>query len=433
MDRDDSGARAAERQRVLRVHEVGTEPAKQPRQRPGHPQLLTRGRELDRLDPRRDELGVSRHGGDAQPGGLRRLGERSQHVEDVGLVAGTAAAENIRIDDDERGAHASSRQSASTRSAELDQPNACARSSPSSRSSSRRESASAIPAAMAPASRASTSTAAPPATSSVAPPLARHDRCPARHRLEHRQPEPLVERGEDEAAGAAVERRELVVRYPPGPAGNLDAAPAGRADDPQLDVGEPRGLDGPGKVLARLEGAHGEHVVAGSGRPVGAEHGLDTVGNDADPLCRDVEELDQLVTGEGRDGDHRIGVPGSVAKRHATRVPMPGRERIGVPEQGAVVDRDDDRQACAERPAHRRAVKHVGRTGLVGNAERVPSKVANDGRRTPMTVEADPLDLELRPALDRAQEALHDAGGAGPRLGERSDIEGDLHDDRASS
>ena len=49
----------------------------------------------------------------------------------------------------------------------------------------------------------------------------------------------------------------------------------------------------------------------------------------------------------------------------------------------------------------------------------------------PVTVEADRQELELRPALERAREALHDAGRAGAGLGERGDVERDLH--RAAS
>ena len=41
------------------------------------------------------------------------------------------------------------------------------------------------------------------------------DRAPARHCLERRLPEPLVERREDERARAAVERDELVARHAP--------------------------------------------------------------------------------------------------------------------------------------------------------------------------------------------------------------------------
>ena len=121
-----------------------------------------------------------------------------------------------------------------------------------------------------------------------------------------------------------------------------------------------------------------------------------------DALRRNVEQLDELVTRERRDGDDRVGAPHPVAKRDATRVPVPGREGVGVPEQGAVVDGDDHGKPRAQRPAHRRAMEHVRRPRLVRDAERVPREVADDGRRTPVTVEADRQELELRPALERS-------------------------------
>ncbi len=57
---------------------------------------------------------MPRHGGDAQPRGRGGLGQLAEQVEDVGLVAGAVAAEHVGVDDDERIAHASSRQSASS-------------------------------------------------------------------------------------------------------------------------------------------------------------------------------------------------------------------------------------------------------------------------------------------------------------------------------
>ena len=80
-------------------------------------------------------------------------------------------------------------------------------------------------------------------------PGARHHRRAAGHRLEHRDAEALVQRRVDEAARAAVERRELVVGDPAEPAVDLDAAPARRADDAQLDAEPLRGL------LARRPGS----------------------------------------------------------------------------------------------------------------------------------------------------------------------------------
>jgi hypothetical protein len=50
VHRHHCGARTAQGQRVLRVHERRVGPAQRTGQRPGHPQLLRRRSQLDRLD-----------------------------------------------------------------------------------------------------------------------------------------------------------------------------------------------------------------------------------------------------------------------------------------------------------------------------------------------------------------------------------------------
>src|SRR5919106_1402968 len=84
----------------------------------------------------------------------------------------------------------------------------------------------------------------------------------ARHRLENRDAEPLVERRKNEAARPSVERRELGVRDLADPAGDVDSSPAARADDAELHFREPSGLDDPLEVLPRLQRRDGENVVA---------------------------------------------------------------------------------------------------------------------------------------------------------------------------
>ena len=127
----------------------------------------------------------------------------------------------------------------------------------------------------------------------------RDDGRAARHRLEDRDPEALVQRGVDEAARAAKEARELRVRHEAEPAHavarQLDAAPAGVADDAQLGAGEPRGLGDPGQVLPRLERSDGEHVVALGARPVRREGRVDAVRDDPHALLGHVEQLDDLA------------------------------------------------------------------------------------------------------------------------------------------
>ena len=82
------------------------------------------------------------------PAASARAGELTKQVQHVGLVPRAVAAEDVGIHDDERMTHASSRQSASTWSAARFHVNARARSSPSATSSSRRRTASTIPAAI---------------------------------------------------------------------------------------------------------------------------------------------------------------------------------------------------------------------------------------------------------------------------------------------
>ena len=145
VDRHDGRARAAERNRVLRVHERGPEPAQRARERPHHPQLLRARGELHGLDAVRDQLRVPGDGREPQARARRRPGQRPEQVPDVGLVARPLAAEDVGVDDDQR--HASSRQRSSTRSAARRQVNMDARARPISASASRRRSASSMPAA----------------------------------------------------------------------------------------------------------------------------------------------------------------------------------------------------------------------------------------------------------------------------------------------
>ena len=118
---------------------------------------------------------------------------------------------------------------------------------------------------------------APCTTSSSAEPVGRDRRHSARHRLDRREPEALVQRREAERVGAAVERVEHRPRLRADrPARTVDR---GRVTSPQ-----PRGptttsvrsgrsrrsrstrAHDRGDVLARLDGADGEHVRAAARR-----------------------------------------------------------------------------------------------------------------------------------------------------------------------
>jgi hypothetical protein len=80
---------------MLEVRDARAEAAEQPRKRPTHPPLLGAGRQLDRLDAVGDELRVPRHRGEAEVGG--GPGEGPEQVQDVRLVAGPLAPEDVGI------------------------------------------------------------------------------------------------------------------------------------------------------------------------------------------------------------------------------------------------------------------------------------------------------------------------------------------------
>ena len=135
------------------------------------------------------------------------------------------------------------------------------------------------------------------------PEVGRHDRSSARHRLEHREPEPLVERRVDEALGSPVQRCEHLVAHEPERL-DADVAPPLGADDPQLDPRALRSLDGARKVLARLDRADGKRVLAADLLPLGEERRLDTVRHDANLALVHAQQLHRLAGRERRDGDH---------------------------------------------------------------------------------------------------------------------------------
>ena len=187
-------ARAAAREGVEEVRDGGPEAAQQPRQRDGHPRDLAPRRQLDRLDPLGHELGPASDRREAEVG--RRLcGELARGARRRTSRPRCAAG---------RARRRRSRPAAGSRPARLDgrprrwprrrasQENARARSRPSARSSSPRSIASARPARDRVGSSGSTSTAAPPVTSGARALVRGDHRRAAGHRLDQREPEPLV-------------------------------------------------------------------------------------------------------------------------------------------------------------------------------------------------------------------------------------------------
>ena len=155
-----------------------------------------------------------------------------------------------------------------------------------------------------------------------------HNGRPARHRLEHGQPEALVERRIEDTPRAAVQGCELRVRDLAHPAVRLDPTPPARANHAQLDSGLSCSRDRAPEILARLERRDGEDVVACRARAVRAEDGIDAVPHNADPLRGNPGQLDRLVAAELGDRDHRIGSPENANEPRATVEPMPPREDL---------------------------------------------------------------------------------------------------------
>jgi hypothetical protein len=96
VDGEHRRADGPQRQRVLVVAEAWSDAAQQPRQPPGHPELLRAGRERERLDSLWYALRVAGDRGEAQVG--RRGGQGAEEVLDVGLVPGPLPPEHVRVD-----------------------------------------------------------------------------------------------------------------------------------------------------------------------------------------------------------------------------------------------------------------------------------------------------------------------------------------------
>jgi hypothetical protein len=78
----------------------GTDAAEQARDRPRHPELLAARRKRERLDAFLYEFRMSRDRSNPQI--LRNSRQLPQELLDVRLVTRSAAAERVRVDDDER-------------------------------------------------------------------------------------------------------------------------------------------------------------------------------------------------------------------------------------------------------------------------------------------------------------------------------------------
>ena len=226
MDRDDARARAAQRQRVLRVDERGAE-APQQRAAASTPSAAPGARaQLERLDAVGHELGVARDGGEPEARLGRRAPELAQQVR-ARTVSSPVRSRPSTSASTTTSAHASSRQSSTRSPPTRSQVNSAARVRARARPARRAaRPASAMPSAIdAGVARVDEHRGATRDLLGRAA-TRRHDGRPARHRLEHREPEALVQRRVDEAARAAVERRELLVAGLADPAGNRRRHPS---------------------------------------------------------------------------------------------------------------------------------------------------------------------------------------------------------------
>ena len=258
-------------------------------------------------------------------------------------------------------------------------------------------------------------------------PDGRDDRRPARHRLEHGQPEPLVQRRVEDAASAAVERSELRIRDLADPAVDLDTSPPACAHDAQLEPGLARSIDDALEVLPRLERRDREDVVAVRARAVRTEDGIDAVRHDANPLGGNPGQLDRLVATELGDRDDRVGCPQDTDETSATVEPVPAREDLGRAEDREVVHGEDRRHARGDGAAERRAVQDVERAGTTPETDRVPHGIPRHARRSARPAERQELEVEPRSITKCAEEPAHVPRRSRARLHERRGVDPDLH------
>ena len=298
-------------------------------------------RQRDRLDSRRHELGAARDRGEAQA--VADGGERAEQILDVRLVAGALPAEHVGVDHDERIAHAAPpRRPPGCVAAVSSHENARARSRPRARSSSRRRMRLLDPGG----DRRDVERVDEDCR--TARDLLRRaagrrdDGRAARHRLEHRDAEALVQRRVDEAARAAVEtrrarrrrpRRASVTCAPRASTPPQPRAPTTRSSTPS----RARGLDrrARGSSAARACRPRARSRPPRAARP-GVKTVVDGVRHDADLLARDAQERLELGGGELRDRDHarRRAQHARHDARHVRARPARKRVRDGEARRG---------------------------------------------------------------------------------------------------
>ena len=255
----------------------------------------------------------------------------------------------------------------------------------------------------------------------------------AGHRLEHRQPESLVERDVGDARGATVEPGELLVVHaveaPDALAVDGNVAPALGADEAQLEAVEPRPAKALDEPRAGSSVARAWRPRARSRRP---------------PVARRARTAARLRTGS-RGSSRRARRATGAPRRRRTAIRRRSRLRRG--RRGGARARCTLRvqrlKVCgcrrtatswiettsgtraAERCAHARAVEHVDSVAprCPRERHRIPDRVARDPSQPAGSTERVAADLERRVLFDPFQEVGQVAGGSRFRQGERRDVE----------
>src|SRR6476661_6791182 len=268
-----------------------------------------------------------------------------------------------------------------------------------------------------------------------------HDRCPAGHRLEHRQSESLVEGDVGRAACSPVKRSELIVRDFAEPTyavalHGLDVTPAARADNAKLaavQVCAPKAFDKPIEILTRLERRDGEHVIALGDIAGSRERRPDGVRNHPDLRFGNAEQVNELARGELRDRNDACRSVGNAWDKGPAVPSRPRIEGLRVPQDGEVVEGDDQRHTRAHGRAKRRAVENVRRAREQRQRTEVPAEIAN--RYGGATAERERMSLQryIRRALELAEQAADVAGRSRSRLRQRARVERDFDHDLSVS
>ncbi len=178
---------------------------------------------------------------------------------------------------------------------------------------------------------------------------------PARHRLEHRQPEALVPGRDDERGRLAVEARELLVIHVPAHVG-AEPAQLGRerrftlrAYDDDRHAELVARVHGCAWILAALHRADHEQVARVPRRLVRREDRVDPVRNHLHRRGRDPVELFEVFARPFGDGDHTVGAPRRARDDRAEDEPVLPRHQIRLALEGQVVNGQDRAAAGAER------------------------------------------------------------------------------------